>query len=830
MMKKLVAVLGLMASLSCAAQQVAGTGKTGPNGALIGYNAAGPDWLYVPVDANGYLMVDCPGCSGGPPSGTAGGALAGSYPNPILATGALPNGMTATTQTVGDNTTKAATDAFVQANVVPAITGATIGPKVINGVSYSPAYSGALAERINACVSDAMNLANGNTSHTCDASGEVAGRVNTDEPITIGNTSGYPVLLKVPCGATWVANYNGGPMIYQYGGTSIVGECGLNTGALSLTPSSTAVLSEVMYITGSLGSATPYIYDQNLIVVNIGGGHQTTSNIGLYVGGVFADASKFAGVGVYDNLDTYGAEADGLCCGFTWENSSLNGGGGSIPLFLRTDSTGFAPPNQAFNFIHGSIVDPGVGQPAVLCQDTSSNPIFSVDNLDGVYTETNPNDATGSAYYQWDGCAKGSFDHITFASNSAGNTEPGILYTSRNPNTVIVTQDINFINSEGSWSSTIAVVPPTGPKWQAGGYDFAQSWSNSTFEQSDYNANTHYGSSAGSALTTGIQNTFFGQSAGSTCTTCEFSGGIGENANVGAAAVGAWEIGNSGTNSTNNSLQFFNWNFLTTSGAGTFSALTDTALSSAGLVTNTSGGLLGTTTALPSGTTATTQTTSDTSTDVATDAFVHNVAAGGGSGISGGTANYIPRFGSATTITGDSHLDDGVTAASTVTSTENFNVTYPGDQYQIFGSTVLGFALGAGYFFSDSNSSDIALVSTGNRVLIGTGNGSIASAIQVANGSTVANHTNMEGETAGTVASATTIAPTSAMVNLTGTTAIATITLPPGFTTGCFDVLPASTVATTTAGNIAAVYSLVGGDSYRACYFGSKWYFLGHGI
>ena len=48
---------------------------------------------------------------------------------------------------------------------------------------------------------------------------------------------------------------------------------------------------------------------------------------------------------------------------------------------------------------------------------------------------------------------------------------------------------------------------------------------------------------------------------------------------------------------------------------------------------------------------------------------------GGGSGISGGTANYIPLFGSATTITGNSHLDDGVTTASTVTDSEAFAAT-----------------------------------------------------------------------------------------------------------------------------------------------------------
>lgn len=43
--------------------------------------------------------------------------------------------------------------------------------------------------------------------------------------------------------------------------------------------------------------------------------------------------------------------------------------------------------------------------------------------------------------------------------------------------------------------------------------------------------------------------------------------------------------------------------------------------------------------------------------------------------ISGGTTGFIPLFGSATTITGNSHLDDGITTAATITSTEPFVAT-----------------------------------------------------------------------------------------------------------------------------------------------------------
>lgn len=84
-----------------------------------------------------------------------------------------------------------------------------------------------------------------------------------------------------------------------------------------------------------------------------------------------------------------------------------------------------------------------------------------------------------------------------------------------------------------------------------------------------------------------------------------------------------------------------------------------------------------------------------------------------------------------------------------------------------------------------------------------------------------------------TVATATTIAPTGSHVNLTGTTAIATITTPTVLSStigACITFYPASTVATTTAGNIEAVYSLVGGKAYQGCWNGTKWYFIGSGI
>jgi hypothetical protein len=76
-----------------------------------------------------------------------------------------------------------------------------------------------------------------------------------------------------------------------------------------------------------------------------------------------------------------------------------------------------------------------------------------------------------------------------------------------------------------------------------------------------------------------------------------------------------------------------------------------------------------------------------------------------------------------------------------------------------------------------------------------------------------------------TIASATTITPTTPLVTISGSTPIVTITLPTNFTGGCFDILATGAWTTTTAGNIQAVMTASANTSYRACYWTSlgKW-------
>jgi hypothetical protein len=77
---------------------------------------------------NGSQFVSAGTAGGGSPTGAAGGALSGTYPNPVMASNlALPSGATATTQNSGDNSTKVATDAFVLENLPSASVSSVFG-------------------------------------------------------------------------------------------------------------------------------------------------------------------------------------------------------------------------------------------------------------------------------------------------------------------------------------------------------------------------------------------------------------------------------------------------------------------------------------------------------------------------------------------------------------------------------------------------------------------------------------------------------------------------------------------------------------------------------
>ena len=151
-----------------------GAGTTNPTGLVLGSGVAAG--LTATVGSPGGFIVNG-GALGTPLSGTLTNAT-GLPPAGILA-GALPNGMTATTQAVADNTTKLATDAFVIANA-----GSGSGINQLTGAVTAGPGSGSVAATI-----PAQALANG-MSATTQAPGDNTTDLATDA-FVLANAAGF---------------------------------------------------------------------------------------------------------------------------------------------------------------------------------------------------------------------------------------------------------------------------------------------------------------------------------------------------------------------------------------------------------------------------------------------------------------------------------------------------------------------------------------------------------------------------------------------------------------------------------------------------------------
>ena len=215
-----------------------------PLGPVAAGNNAWEEWtpgfggtLKAYLDVNGNLFVNaCTGCGAvgsllwanllagtntgqafllgaGSSLGTTGGGTiaATSVPAAGVASGALVNGMTGTTQTVGDNTTKLATDAFVIANA-----GSGGGINQLTGAVTAGPGSGSVAATI-----PAQALANGMTG-TTQTVGDNTTKLATDAFVLAnGGGSGITSLIVAPGFTTTIGTQNIAGQTISTGGSTI---------------------------------------------------------------------------------------------------------------------------------------------------------------------------------------------------------------------------------------------------------------------------------------------------------------------------------------------------------------------------------------------------------------------------------------------------------------------------------------------------------------------------------------------------------------------------------------------------------------------------------
>lgn len=364
-------------------------------------------------------------------------------------------------------------------SINPASIGITTPAKVINGISYAQAYTGAtVAEQVNSCMSDALHLTNGNTTHICDASA-LGGANVTDTQINAGDSAGDLYKLILPALGNWSGSMTDGTSctLAQYGGGSIIGASTASgvPGLFYIGAGATSNLGYVFCTKTQTGN-NQYLFDQGFSIVNENAGsfvgHATANNIGAYINGPFYDQTTFDHVGFTDNLDTYDAYITGMCCNTTFRNSEFNGNYGSIPAYI-TSST-------AVSFDHSNFVHPLGGSPTFECTGSS---IVSVDDA---YTETSNANTSETIYYD-NGCSRFAMSNVTVKAYVSGMSAPGLTVANTAGSQVIV-DGLSMVNGSGDffYPATAVVNNLTGQTVQTDSvgnlprYDSAQTGSGGT--------------------------------------------------------------------------------------------------------------------------------------------------------------------------------------------------------------------------------------------------------------------------------------------------------------------------------------------------------------
>jgi hypothetical protein len=398
----------------------------------------------VAATGDGTVLASTVGGSPVTTSGTLAFTLANAAQNSVLAgppTGGAgaPTYQTAPTFSAANLTnfnlaTYLASPPAIGGTTPAAGTFTTAKSKVINGVSYSNLYTGATFDiRAAACLADAETLANGNTSHKCNSSGD-GGAQTIATTVACGDTSGDPVDWVLPAGGLWTISGVAGTTHYgidYYSGCVMEGSSAQPTGLLMTYTAANGTGAGVMG--PGPGGTVGY--------VNIGGfsiaqnSTATIDNAALIIAGAdntdFHDMNIQCYSGGANCISTNGANATGICCRAVLRNITANAQyTGGIPLDLEVSNS---LPLYGLHISNVSLGHPTTGNPVFKCNDTSTSKLSSV-SLD-LYEEGDKNVSTAT-WNQITGCASVTFEHLT-ANDIAGGSTTTIVSTGSGENTAL---------------------------------------------------------------------------------------------------------------------------------------------------------------------------------------------------------------------------------------------------------------------------------------------------------------------------------------------------------------------------------------------------------
>lgn len=273
--------------------------------------------------------------------------------------------------------------------------------KVINGVSYSQNYPGATLDvRVNAAMSDAESLANGNTSGIVDSTGE-GGAQTIAAQITVGDGT-HPVTWKLPRSCAWSATSGIGSTHYAIFQNTFTNIEGLDASSYKclITNNSGALGIEALFGNAGVTSSVGYYHARGFGMVNA----VTTGSGAVWWVNGNVDVTNYDHIGVSNNSPTTDALLLGNgsqnCCAAHFDHLELGSNyvGGTL-LAIVSNNSGVS---QRVSFTNSSFTHPAASTPIISIIDTSTDHNCSV-QFENVYEETSNTDTT-TAINQVAGC------------------------------------------------------------------------------------------------------------------------------------------------------------------------------------------------------------------------------------------------------------------------------------------------------------------------------------------------------------------------------------------------------------------------------------------